>query len=29
MAGEHRDLMTQCKAEYKAHKRAGHTRRAT
>jgi hypothetical protein len=29
MAGEHRDLMKQCKAEYKAHKKAGHTRRAT
>ena len=23
MAGEHRDLMKQCKAEYKAHKKAG------
>jgi hypothetical protein len=29
MAGEHRDLMKRCKAEYKAHKKAGHTRRAT
>jgi prephenate dehydrogenase len=29
MAGEHRDLMKQCKAEYKAHKKAGHARRAT
>jgi hypothetical protein len=26
MAGEHRDLMKQCKAEYKAHKKAGHAR---
>jgi hypothetical protein len=26
MAGEHRDLMKQCKAEYKAHTRAGHAR---
>ena len=24
MAGEHRDLMKQCKAEYKARKKAGH-----
>jgi hypothetical protein len=23
MAGKHRDLMKQCKAEYKAHKKAG------
>ena len=23
MAGEHRDLMKRCKAEYKAHKKAG------
>jgi hypothetical protein len=23
MAGNHRDLMKQCKAEYKAHKKAG------
>ena len=29
MAGEHRDLMKQCKAEYKAHKKAGTLRRAT
>ena len=29
MAGEHRDLMKRCKAEYKAHKKAGHARRAT
>ena len=29
MAGEHRDLMRQCKAEYKAHKKAGHARRTT
>ena len=29
MAGEHRDLMKWCKAEYKAHKKAGHARRAT
>jgi hypothetical protein len=29
MAGEHRDLMKQCKAEYKAHKKAGHARQAT
>ena len=26
MAGEHRDLMKQCRAEYKAHKKAGRTR---
>ena len=26
MAGEHRDLMKQCKAEYKAHKKAGNAR---
>jgi hypothetical protein len=26
MAGEHRDLMKQCKAEYKARKKAGHAR---
>jgi len=26
MAGEHRDLMKQCKAEYKAHKKAGDAR---
>jgi hypothetical protein len=26
MAGEHRDLMKQCNAEYKAHKKAGHAR---
>jgi hypothetical protein len=25
-AGEHRDLMKQCKAEYKAHKKAGGAR---
>ena len=29
MAGEHRDLMKQCKAQYKALKKAGHTPRAT
>lgn len=29
MAGKHRDLMKQCKAEYRAHKKAGHARRAT
>jgi hypothetical protein len=29
MAGEHRDLMKQCRAEYKAHKKAGHARRTT
>ena len=29
MAGKHRDLMKQCKAEYKAYKKAGHSRRAT
>jgi hypothetical protein len=29
MAGKQRDLMKQCKAEYKAHKKAGHARRAT
>ena len=29
MAGKHRDLMKQCKAVYKSHKRAGHTRKAT
>jgi hypothetical protein len=29
MAGEHRDLMKQCRAEYKAHKKAGYARRAT
>jgi hypothetical protein len=29
MAGEHHDLMKQCKAEYKAHKKAGYARRAT
>ena len=29
MAGEHRDLMKQCKAEYKAHKKVGQARRAT
>ena len=29
MAGEHRDLMKQCKAEYKAHKKAGTLRRGT
>jgi hypothetical protein len=29
MAGEHRNLMKQCKAEYKAHKKAGHARQAT
>jgi hypothetical protein len=28
-AGKHRDLMKQCKAEYKAYKKAGHSRRAT
>ena len=27
MAGEHRDLMKQCKAQYKALKKAGHTPR--
>ena len=26
MAGKHRDLMKQCKAEYKAHKKAGGAR---
>jgi hypothetical protein len=26
MAGEHRDLMKRCKAEYKAHKKAGRAR---
>jgi hypothetical protein len=26
MAGEHRDLMKRCKAEYKAHKKAGRVR---
>ena len=26
MAGKHRDLMKQCKAEYKAHKKAGNAR---
>jgi hypothetical protein len=26
MAGEHRDLMKQCKAAYKAHIKAGHPR---
>ena len=26
MAGEYRDLMKQCKAEYKAHKKAGRVR---
>jgi hypothetical protein len=26
MAGKHRDLMKQCKAEYKAHKKAGSAR---
>jgi hypothetical protein len=26
MAGAHRDLMKQCKAEYKAHKKAGRAR---
>jgi hypothetical protein len=29
MAGKQRDLMKQCKAEYKAHKKAGHARRTT
>ena len=29
MAGKHRDLMKQCKAVYKSHKKAGHTRKAT
>ena len=29
MAGEHRDLMKQCKAQYKALKKAGHTPRVT
>jgi hypothetical protein len=29
MAGKHRDLMNQCKAEYRAHKKAGHGRRVT
>jgi hypothetical protein len=29
MAGEHRDLMKRCRAEYKAHKKAGQARRAT
>ena len=29
MAGEHRDLMKQCKAQYKALKKAGHTPRPT
>jgi hypothetical protein len=29
MAGEHHDLMKRCKAEYKAHKKAGHARRTT
>ena len=29
MAGEQRDLMKQCRAEYKAHKKAGHARRTT
>jgi hypothetical protein len=28
MAGEHHDLMKQCKAAYKAHMKAGHARRA-
>ena len=28
-AGAHRDLMKQCKAVYKSHKKAGHTRKAT
>ena len=27
MAGEHRDLMKRCKAQYKALKKAGHTPR--
>lgn len=26
MAGEHRDLMKRCKAEYKVHKKAGRAR---
>jgi hypothetical protein len=26
MAGEHRDLMKRCKAEYKAHKKTGRVR---
>ena len=29
MAGEHRDLMKQCKAQYKALKKSGHTPRVT
>jgi hypothetical protein len=29
MAGKHRDLMKQCKAVYKSHKKTGHTRPAT
>ena len=29
MAGEHRDLMKQCKAQYKALKKAGHSPRVT
>jgi hypothetical protein len=29
MAGEHRDLMKQCKAQYKALKKAGRTPRVT
>ena len=28
MAGEHRELMKECKAAYRAHKKAGQTRRA-
>jgi hypothetical protein len=28
MAGKHRDLMKQCKAEYKVHKKAGSARAA-